>query len=705
MQALLYISIHSLLTGFTSPTYPLHGNDPAAAHRMPPKSKSAFLDSISMDTVKIEVMSSRQQMALIGRSVQTLSPTNTGASAASALADAGVFLKNYGLSGSATISRRGADPTQTQVMWNSLPINNPMLGMGDFTILMPLGMQVQLLEGGNTSLLGSGSVGGTVLLNSKLEFIPQSLTEIYYQYGSLGEHQKMIQSQWGSKQWAMSATLLNSTAQNRFAFSDPGLQMNTRWMSKSQVNRSLMRIAMGRKWEKAMVKLHGEMAEVDRGLGFMLGSLTSLGHQLDKSIKTMVEGNQLLGVQQKVKGTLRLGYVHDYIDFLEGRIGAEHAISVANTLHAQTEWQVALPKKMTLLFGGDFQWQQADINAYLGKVNRQLPANFVSLSGMSHVQTAGKTYRLQYVFSSRYEWHENIPTGSFSLLLGKEKQVKEKAWKLPLQYKLNVHNSFRRPTLNDLYWYIPSGRTALYSEKGNSAELGFVLGNALTGNFLNGWLARGVKHGQVLGNAEITAFYRQLDKPILWMPAGAIWRPMNLMGGGQYVGIAYQSQCVFLISAKRISSVRVFSQGEWVRTSVKSSAESQPYQQIFIPNYTGAAGIQVKSVWGDVGLLLKSTGKRFIQTDNLVAMKSFNLLDISWSKPFVLPQWKMQGKFHASCENVMGVVYQTVPNRPMPKQVFRLGISIQWLQHSDVNASQHAIKSPQTADQSMKNKN
>ena len=693
MQALLFISIHTLLMGFSSPTYPLHGNDPTAAHRMPPKSNSAFLDSISMDTVKIEVMSSRQQMALIGRSVQTISPSNTGVSAASALADAGVFLKNYGLSGSATISRRGADPTQTQVLWNSLPINNPMLGMGDFTILIPLGMQVQLLEGGNTSLLGSGSVGGTVLLNSQLEFIPQSLNEIYYQYGSLGEHQKMIQSRWGSKQWAMSATLLQSTAKNRFAFSDPGLMMDTRWMSQSQVNRALMRIAMGRKWEKASVKMHGEMAEVDRGLGFMLGSLTSLGHQLDKSIKTMVEGNQLLGVQQKVKGTLRLGYVHDYIDFLVGRIGADHAISVANTFHAQTEWQVALPKKLMLLFGGDFQWQQADINAYLGKVNRQLPANFVSLTGLTHVQTAGKTYRLHYVFSSRYEWHENIPTGSFSLLWGKEKE-----WKWPLQYKLNVHNSFRRPTLNDLYWYIPSGRTSLYSEKGKSAELGIVLGNALTGNAAIGVLNGDVKRSQVLGNMEVTAFYRQLDKPILWMPAGAIWRPMNLMGGGEYVGLAYQSQCVFLLSAKRITSVRIFSQGEWVRTSVKSSPESQPYQQIFIPNYTGASGIQVKSVWGDVGLLIKTTGKRFIQTDNLVAMKSFDLMDITWSRPFVLTQWKMQGKFHASCENVMGVVYQTVPNRPMPKQVFRMGITIQWLQSGAAN-------SPQKAAKSFKNKN
>lgn len=633
----------------------------------PTKSKPVFMDSIAMDTVQIEVGSGRQQMACIGRSVLQVASPNITATAANSLSDAGVFLKSYGLSGSATISRRGADPTQTQVLWNSLPINNPMLGMGDFTILMPLGMQVQLLEGGNTSLLGSGSVGGTVLLNSQLDFNPKSATEIHYLYGNLGEQQRLVQTQLSSHRLSFHVTLLSSVNQNKFWFQDPGLQLDKRWMTGAAVNRSLIRIGMGKKWERGNLKMHGEMAEVDRGLGVMLGSLSSLGHQLDRSIKTMVEGNQVLGVQQKVKGTMRLGWVRDYIDYLEGRTGALEAISLAHTLHAQTEWQIQLPKHLMLLVGGDFQWQQAEINAYLGKVNRKLPANFLSVTGNSTLKMGDKNYRLQYVLSSRYEWNENIPTGSFSVIWNKQGSAKK-----PLQYKLNVHNSFRRPTLNDLYWYIPFGRTTLYSEKGKSAEAGLVWGNSPS------HLAHlNTKKWVVL--AEATGFYRQLDRPIVWMPFGPIWRPMNLLGGGKYVGLSYQLQVAIPLSHRHIQHIRFFSQGEWVHTAVKNSPTAMAYQQIFIPKYSGISGLGLKTQWGEAQILLKSTGTRYIQTDNLESMKPFQLLDVHWVKNFQLLRWKTQGKIQLSCENLLGITYQTVPNRPMPKQVLRLGITLQWL--------------------------
>ena len=43
-----------------------------------------------------------------------------------------VFVKSYGRATLSTVAFRGTSPSHTQVTWNGMRINNPMLGMTDF---------------------------------------------------------------------------------------------------------------------------------------------------------------------------------------------------------------------------------------------------------------------------------------------------------------------------------------------------------------------------------------------------------------------------------------------------------------------------------------------------------------------------------------------------------------------------------------------
>ena len=45
-----------------------------------------------------------------------------------------IFVKNYGRATLSTVSFRGTSASHTQVSWNGMKINNPMLGMTDFSI-------------------------------------------------------------------------------------------------------------------------------------------------------------------------------------------------------------------------------------------------------------------------------------------------------------------------------------------------------------------------------------------------------------------------------------------------------------------------------------------------------------------------------------------------------------------------------------------
>ena len=46
-----------------------------------------------------------------------------------------IFVKQYGRATLSTVSFRGTGPSHTQVTWNGMRINNPMLGMTDFSTI------------------------------------------------------------------------------------------------------------------------------------------------------------------------------------------------------------------------------------------------------------------------------------------------------------------------------------------------------------------------------------------------------------------------------------------------------------------------------------------------------------------------------------------------------------------------------------------
>src|SRR5512133_558657 len=87
------------------------------------KKPSGTLPGFKTETVDTSVMS-RYSLGSVAEAISVNSP---------------VFIKNYGSGGSATPSLRGTGASGTQVTWNGLRIDNPMLGQSDLSIL-PAGM-------------------------------------------------------------------------------------------------------------------------------------------------------------------------------------------------------------------------------------------------------------------------------------------------------------------------------------------------------------------------------------------------------------------------------------------------------------------------------------------------------------------------------------------------------------------------------------
>ena len=67
-----------------------------------------------------------------------------------------IFVKSYGRATLSTVSFRGTSPSHTQVSWNGIRINNPMLGMTDFSMIPSYFIEDASLLHGTSSVNETG---------------------------------------------------------------------------------------------------------------------------------------------------------------------------------------------------------------------------------------------------------------------------------------------------------------------------------------------------------------------------------------------------------------------------------------------------------------------------------------------------------------------------------------------------------------------
>lgn len=570
------------------------------------------------DTVFVSIK--RLAFAQVGRFSQNVPVEEQGAVLTQDLLQSGAFFKQYGISGSATISKRGADATQTQVLWNGLPINHPMLGMTDFNNFSTFGVsELTFIDGGNSAMYGSGSVGGTVIMNHESSFNAGKIAQATASFGSFNNHQIAATLGYSGKRAAVqfSQSLLNH--QNAFSFYDRTFEQQ-RTAVNSEFKQFISRLLSAFQISKfSHAKLVIENANMNRGLGMLSGSFNVLGNQKDHSQRGVFEYKYQKGKYAFIQ---KFGLSNDRIIYTQSGIPDT---SRAQLRFAMSEWYFMVNRQTQILTGFDFQQQRGNTQFYQETKVRNLPAQFLSVR-----QKRSKT---QWLASARWEWQEKIPSAG----IGQETKI-YKNW----MFKSDLHSSFRRATLNDLYWAQP-GNTALKNELGWEAEAG-------------------ITHQKSKFNWEFTTFYRELQNPIIWMPSGGLWAARNYHFG-RYYGfqnlIQYQNQRWFT----RIST-------DWVRTRVQAFENSDYLQQIFIPDLMANLQIGVKMKNWVLSSDIAHTGNRFVQTDNEKVIPSYLL----WGAQL---KYNYRKKFNITLhsQNILNTVYENMPGRPMPGRSIQMHLN------------------------------
>ncbi len=600
-------------------------------------SLSDTVQNVPVDTVYIQAQ--RLEFSQLGRVKLDLQPSQSSQNLQNALSSNAVFLKQYGISGSSTVSRRGADAAQTQVLWNGLPVNNPMHGMTDFNNISTFGLQEAfLIEGGNAALFGSGSVGGTVFLRSKLKFNEGFKAMASASLSQFDNKNASFDIQFSGKIHYFQTSWAQLNFKNRFTFDDPILKQS-RIAENANLFQNTFRSVYGFKIRNHELKAVIEYVHNDRGLGQQIGSYLKLGSQKDENIRSVVEYQYNAGKWLFVN---RLGYVQDLIKYYENTSKADS--SIAQTPYLQVEMYKNWSGVRWLL-GFDAQQQKAFSINY-GSLN----AKRVYASAF-----ASATFKVKLAdinVNARHEFYEQLPTFGLSASIPVKKMF---------QIKTNVHSTFRRPTLNDLFWTTNSTVTTK-SERGWGMELG---------------LSKVVSGKSIDFQAEMTGYYRELNSPIIWVPNGWSWIATNFYKG-QYYGIQYQLNLSKSLGKQKIS---LSSGGEWVHTKIQKQLETPIFAQIFIPDFMGYLKASVeRKKWG-LKLEIQHTGNRFIQTDNQAWISGYRLMNFSAnlkSISLLSPnnQHKLNADFLFEIRNLTNSVYENMPGRPMPGRSFWIIMNI-----------------------------
>ena len=600
-------------------------------------------DSLQLTPVDtIFINKTRADFASIGRLKVGIANNNRAKTLTDAMGETGTFFKQYGPAGSATITKRGADASQTQVIWNGLPINHPMLGMMDFNNISAYGNdEMYIIEGGNSSMYGSGSVGGTVILNNQPFYSKHNSASLNTGANSMSNYHTSASVKFSNEKWYWNVALNSIYNANRFNYQKGE---ETLLWDKTKFHQNTIKNTLAHQLNKfGHIKWSTDVGEVFREIGN-----STLAEQSDFYVRSVLDYNLNF---ENIQINQKLGYTYDRIAYADAPIfKLIPDSSFANMYFTQTEisWDNTWGQA---LLGFDYQRQKGKSVHYFKDAIRDLPAVF--MAWMTNLKST------KIAFDSRYEFNGKVWSGAFNVESPITKEINS---------RFNINKSFRRPTLNDLFWVNPSSEIPnLRNEIGWSSEVGL--------DYLK-------KSGIHEIQPSITGYYRELENPISWQPqANGLWRPINLNFGtysGLQLGLKWKMRFVN-------SSLSFNYKSDWVNAWVVLEDPAIPSHSlnktrpIFIPDWTH----DLKVSWNKGNLktyaIYHYRGSRYTTTDNSDWLNSYSTVDLGgYYRIKLKPTAIYSMLLGVEVINLLNEQYQNMPGRPMPTRSITMNCTIKF---------------------------
>ena len=413
-----------------------------------------------------------------------------------------IFVKSYGRATLSTVAFRGTSPSHTQVSWNGMKINNPMLGMTDFSMIPSYFIDdASLLHGTSSVNETGGGLGGAVKLSTK----PADADGFGVQYiqgiGSFKSFDEFLRLTYGNDHWQISTRAVYSSSPNDYKFLNRDKKEN---VYDENMNIIDQYYPVERNRSGSYKDLH-ILQEVyyNTGKGDRLGlnawyinsnrelAMLTVDHGSDTDFDNRQREQTFRGVlswdhiRRNWKVAAKGGYTYtwmayDYKRDLGNGVMAHmtRSRSSINTIYGQAEGEYYIGNKW--LFTANLSMHQHFVESRDKNIDLQQGGNGILGYRKARPELSGSvsakwrpTERLGMSLVIREEmfgreWTPIIPAFFIDGVLSKRGNIAAKA---------SVSRNCRFPTLNDLY-FLPGGNPDLKKESGWSydAALSFAVG-------------------------------------------------------------------------------------------------------------------------------------------------------------------------------------------------------------------------------------
>lgn len=600
--------------------------------------------TLTLETVTVTV--SRFRQTPVGHQVITLDSSRLQAVPSLSIADilqqnTGIFIKSYGLGSLATTSIRGASAQHTAVIWNGFPIQSPMLGQLDLALL-PASFtdEVQVQNGGNGALWGSGAVGGVLQLNNKLPFDKGRQVRWNGQFGSFGQWHNDVKICFSNQKFATTTRLLHQTANNDFPY-----HITPDAAEKRQQNADFQQLALlqeNRFYIKSNQSLGFRLwlSKAEQKIPPTTTQNFSVAKQDNEFLRTALDW-QFAHKQWVVQ--VRSGIFYDFIHYQDSIAGINSpSHSWTSISEAEAQWN--LHAQHHIHFGVHHTFAYGEAEGYPNGQQQVQSALFAAYHWQSHDSK----------WRARASARQGLANGNFIPFVPSfalEKDVTK--W---LLLKGNLTRNFRLPTLNDLYWQ-PGGNPNLQAENGWAEEL----------TFQTHW-----KKEDYTFKYSITGFNRNVNNWILWVQGNSFYSPQNIAEVWSR-GIEQRLYFKFQVSNFKFDLSGGY---DWIRaTQERASNESYLKKQlIYVPEQQAFGRLAVN--WHTLQLSYQHqyTDPVFIRSDNQAFLPSYQLGYLQARYGHLLK--KIKANIFLQINNLWDKEYRVIERRRMPGRSYQLGITL-----------------------------
>jgi len=559
-----------------------------------------------------------------------------------------IFIKSYGYGGAATSSFRGAGASHTQITWNGININSPMLGQSDFSLITPgISDNITLSYGGASIFEGSGGFGGSINLVNNPVWSETSDLYLNTGAGSFGRYAGSLKLRTGNNSFQTVTRLFLNSSENDFPYINDviasypvaGTRKNSQLSQRSFLQEVYYRKASGvlsaMLWYQSTSRnLPGSMLIVQSGPD---------EKQYDESLRSFLGYDSRKG---KMNFFIRGAWLATKLNYTSSKASI-NSQNLANTITLKGGFETSInnTSKINVTISDELSFIGS--NNYYENISRNNTS--LTVSALSKINNRiGTTFLIREILDGNSLIIPDFSAGfEYRIFAGEEHFL-----------KTGLTRNSRIPSLNDRYWN-PGGNPRLRNEYALQYEAGYKLSRAISPS--------------VSADAEITGFSSLIRDMIQWKPGESSYWSAENIGKVNSSGLESVVSVDYAFNRLDVS----LNAGYSYTRSVSGREEDDVKQLMYIPENQANSSVHI--TYGDLYLfwITDYTGKRYITSDNTDSLPGYVLNNIVTG--LVLDLRKLSVDINFRVENLFNESYQTIAWHPQPGRSYYISLSVQIL--------------------------